>query len=275
MILHNMAIIIMAPRAILQYRCFSEKEWGSWVNMGNVVGSVKKPKEITSFQIAYTGIGMVHMQAYLQSKGWTSTVKNGETCGDEEGNNSIQAIRLQLDDAPGYHIFYRVFTSQGQWSLWKRDFEVAGTPDVGLAIAAIEIRLTMDEPHLQYRVHMQNIGWTKFVGENQVAGLEGKGLRMEALFVHYGGPGRIILQGHCENKGWLPEVSSDMICGTEGLALRLEAVRIRLVDVEGFHIYYRGYVKGFGWQGWVKDGEDAGTEGKCLPLEALQIRISM
>ena len=120
-----------------------------------------------------------------------------------------------------------------------------------------------------------NTGWTNFVGDNQIVGFEGKGLRMEALFIHYTGPGRILIRCHVQDYGWLPEVPNDVVCGTEGKGLRLEAVQLRLVDIEGYHIHYCGYVKGMGWQPWVKDGDVTGTEGKSLPLEALRIRISM
>ena len=73
----------------------------------------------------------------------------------------------------------------------------------------------------------------------------------------------------------MSDVQNDMVGGTQGKGLRLEAIQLRLVDAEGFHIYYCVCVKGMGWQPWVKDGETAGTEGKSAPLEALRIRIAL
>lgn len=229
---------------------------------------------MTCFELKYTGKGTILMQSYIQNEGWSREVHNDEVCGDPTQANKIQAIRIQLLESKGYHLFYRVRLDNDEWSVWKRDYEVAGTLYGNNYIVTFEIRLVMEEPHVQYRAYIKDVGWSSMVGDNHIVGFEGKGLRMEALWIHYDGPGRIVLQGLVEHQGWLPEVECDSICGTVAKGLRLEAIRIRLLDLDEYHVYYCSYIKGMGWQPWVKDWEVSGTEGESLPIEAVRIRIA-
>ena len=51
---------------------------------------------------------------------------------------------------------------------------------------AIRIRLTGDvakQYDVRYRVHVQNVGWTAWSYNGEVAGTEGKSLRIEAVEV--------------------------------------------------------------------------------------------
>ena len=249
--------------------------WSEWVRMGEMAGTMDTQNGLTCFQIVSMGVGSLITQCFLEGSGWMSPVINEETCGDLEHIKKINAIRIRLVDAPGYHVFYRVCMSNGSWSDWRRDFDIAGDTDGGLFMIGFEFQVAMDEPHLLYRGYVQNIGWTSFVGDNQVVGMEGKGLRLEALYIHYGGPGKLVMQANVENKGWLDEVSNDVVCGTERQGLRMESIRIRLLNVEGYHVFYRVCVKGLGWQPWMKDGEDAGSEGSGQAIEAIRIRIAM
>lgn len=54
----------------------------------------------------------------------------------------------------------------------------------------------------------------------------------------------------------------------------MESIRIRLLNVENYHVFYCVCIKGLGWQSWMKDGEDAGTEGSGQMIEAIRIRIA-
>lgn len=52
------------------------------------------------------------------------------------------------------------------------------------------------------------------------------------------------MQANVENKGWLDEVSNDVVCGTERQGLRMESIRIRLLNVENYHVFYCVCIKG-------------------------------
>lgn len=259
-----------------EYRSYSKLGgWNDWVSVGTTTGKPDSGDALTCIQFKYTGVGKFDMQAYMETREWVQFSLDNGYCGDSQHSKTIHAVRFCLKNAPGYHIFYRACLEDGNWTHWRRDNDTVGDTVCVHYIVALDVRIVMDEPHLQYRAYIMNTGWTNFVGDNQIVGFEGKGLRMEALFIHYTGPGRILIRCHVQDYGWLPEVPNDVVCGTEGKGLRLEAVQLRLVDIEGYHIHYCGYVKGMGWQPWVKDGDVTGTEGKSLPLEALRIRISM
>ena len=260
----------------IRYRsCGIVSGWSEWVRMGETSGTLDAQNGVTCFQIASTGIDNLIIQCSLEGRGWMSPIVNEETCGDTDNKKRMNAIRIRLVNVPGYHVFYRVCMNDGSWSDWKRDFDIAGDPDGSLCVIAFEFQVVMDEPHLLYRGYVQNVGWTNFVGDNQVLGIEGKGQRLEALYIHYSGPGKLIMQANVENKGWLDEVSNDVVCGTERQGLRMESIRIRLLNVENYHVFYCVCIKGLGWQSWMKDGEDAGTEGSGQMIEAIRIRIAM
>ncbi|GAA3321526.1 hypothetical protein GCM10020331_037740 [Ectobacillus funiculus] len=57
---------------------------------------------------------------------------------------------------------------------------------------------------IQYRTHVQDIGWTNPVSEGEVSGTTGLARRMEAIAIDSSLP--IEYQVHVQNKGWLPWV---------------------------------------------------------------------
>ncbi|MBQ4495251.1 MAG: Ig domain-containing protein [Selenomonadaceae bacterium] len=128
-------------------------------------------------------------------------------------------------------------------------------------------------PEINYQVHVQDIGWMHPVAEDQVAGTEGRGKRIEAIIINCSSP--IEYNAHLQDWGWQGWVSQGYIAGTVNEGRRLEGIRIRFADstADRYDIYYRAYVQDIGWQRWVKNGQVAGTEGRGKRMEALQIRI--
>lgn len=266
--------IEMSSTTSLSYRSFIlNKGWCDWVETGSIIGNDGNDG-IVSIECKYTGNGSIMMQSFILNEGWSREVQNDEVCGDPNQSKQISAIRLKLVNYKGYHIFYRVCFNDREWSPWHRDYEIAGYVYDSRYIVGLEIRIAMEEPHVQYRAYIKNNGWSSMVGDNQIVGYEGKGLRIEALWIHYSGPGRIVLQGRVEGKGWLPEVECDSVCGTIKKGLRLEGIRIHLEGIENYHVYYCSYIKGMGWQPWVKDGEISGAEDSSLTIEAMRIRVA-
>ncbi|MFC6602215.1 hypothetical protein ACFQDF_12730 [Ectobacillus funiculus] len=123
---------------------------------------------------------------------------------------------------------------------------------------------------IQYRTHVQDIGWTNPVSEGEVSGTTGLARRMEAIAIDSSLP--IEYQVHVQNKGWLPWVKNGEVAGTTGQALRMEAIKIQVKDSSA-DIEYRVHVQDKGWLPWVKNGEVAGTTGQSLRVEAIQIRL--
>lgn len=126
---------------------------------------------------------------------------------------------------------------------------------------------------VQYRTHVQNIGWQNYVQDGVTAGTEGKSLRLEGINIKLSNNLNIKYQVHIQNIGWQSWKKNGEMAGTEGKSLRLEAIKICLEDSDDYSIMYRVHVQNVGWQEWKTDEEIAGTTGQALRLEAIQIKI--
>jgi len=134
-------------------------------------------------------------------------------------------------------------------------------------------------PVLQYKGHVQSIGWQPTVSTGQMAGTVGKSLRLEALTISDSNTtvtGSIVGNAHVQNIGWMGYGSAGSVIGTTGRGLRLEAVQLKLTGnlASSYNLAYRVHVQNIGWMNWVSNGATAGTTGRALRIEAIQIRIA-
>jgi uncharacterized protein YjdB len=138
-------------------------------------------------------------------------------------------------------------------------------------------RLTDYQPYLQYKTHIENIGWTHWSADNEVSGTTANSLRMEAIIIKSQDMPidcNIMYRSHVANIGWLSWVSTGELSGTVGQSKRLEGLEVSLVNLcPEWSIHYRSHVQNIGWQNWVKNGEISGTTGQSLRMEAIQIKI--
>lgn len=91
----------------------------------------------------------------------------------------------------------------------------------------------------KYRAHMQSAGWQPWVISNEVAGISGQGLRLEAFEIKL-----------TQNYFTFP-----CLCLYQA------------------KLYYRAHVEGIGWQSWKEGGQTAGTTGQSKRVEAIQVRL--
>ena len=154
---------------------------------------------------------------------------------------------------------------------------------------------------IEYRVHVENIGWEDWVSGGTTTGQAGSGLRIEAIQFRLkegsdlASSWTIWARGHVENQGWLAWTSS-MPVGSTGQALRLEAIELQLLKssaatpddssygdfsstqsypfIDGTNIAIEAHVQNIGWQSWVSDGEIAGTTGQSKRVEALRFSLT-
>lgn len=121
-----------------------------------------------------------------------------------------------------------------RYDTYVYDGAVAGTSGQAKRMESIRINLpsTMaSEGKIEYRSHVQNIGWEKdWKQTNQLSGTTGKSLRLEAIQM---------------------KLSGDI--------------------AKEYDVYYRVHAQNFGWLGWAKNGEEAGTAGYSYRLEAIQV----
>ncbi len=110
-----------------------------------------------------------------------------------------------------------------------------GTTGQKKRIEAMTIKLSTksDELGIEYRSHVQGIGWEKSSAKNgEVSGTSGQAKRLEAMQVS--------------------------LTGTEA---------------EDYDVFYRVHAQTFGWLGWAKNGEPAGTAGQSKRLEAIEVCV--
>ena len=81
---------------------------------------------------------------------------------------------------------------------------------------------------LSYRVHIQDIGWSDWVQNGQIAGTTGESKRIEAIEIKSNK--MLEVQEHIQDIGWMPSSKGTNIrIGTEGKSLRIEAFKINLL----------------------------------------------
>nr|WP_320026457.1 S8 family serine peptidase [uncultured Acetobacterium sp.] len=133
-------------------------------------------------------------------------------------------------------------------------------------------------PAIEYRTHVQNIGWQSVVADGAMSGTEGKSLRLEAIEINTNTQNYdlgVKYRTHVQNIGWQNYVADGTLSGTSGQSLRLEAIQIELTgtDADLFDVYYQVHAQNVGWMGWAKNGEQSGTAGFGYRLEGIRIEI--
>ncbi len=134
------------------------------------------------------------------------------------------------------------------------------------------------QPSVQYRSQVQDIGWQDYVADGQTSGTTGQGKRLEATSIQLSNldgnlTGSIQYQTHVQNIGWQNWTQDGSVSGTVGQSLRLEAIKIKLSGTvaNAYDVYYRVHAQNFGWLGWTSNGQEAGTTGYGYRLEAMEV----
>ena len=273
-----------------------KKCWMSWVQDGAMSGTSGQSLRLEAFKLKLKNAeyeGDIEYRAFFHSYGWLSWKKNGELAGTSGEGKRMESIQIRLtgEIAQRYDIYYRVHAQSYGWLGWAKNGERAGTSDYAKRLEAIEVELMPKDvyvqnygvksyiyPRIQYRTHVQKIGWQNYVKEGETSGTSGQAKRLEGINIaltHQQYTGDITYRTHVQTYGWQGWKSNGAMSGTSGQAKRLEAIEIKLTGEMEKHydIYYRVHAQKFGWMGWAKNGESAGTAGYGYRLEAIQIQL--
>ena len=127
----------------------------------------------------------------------------------------------------------------------------------------------VNEYDIQYSTHIENNGWLNTVGNGEISGSTGLGLRMESIKINI--PGHTVsYQVHQQKLGDSKVFKNGQEAGVTGKGLRLEAIKI---DCKDLKLQYRTHIQGIGWSEWTSNGKWSGTKGQGKRIEAIQIRI--
>ncbi len=136
---------------------------------------------------------------------------------------------------------------------------------------------------MEYRVHVQNIGWMDWVPAGQMAGTSGRGLRLEGIEIrltgelaqHYSVQYCAHIQDYGDNQGW---VRDGALAGTTGESKRVEEINVKLVPLDpssSMSVCYRVHRQDYGWESnWAVNGAESGTVGQSKRLEGIEIHLA-
>ena len=225
----------------------------NWSKDGAKSGTEGQCKRLEAIQIKLTGEVEknydVYYSVHAENFGWLGWAKNGEEAGTAGYGYRLEAIRIQLvtkgDKAPeligtikeamkarlvGYQTPVQDYGTQA----YVYDGAMAGTEGECKRMESIRMKLPSSmNSSIQYRSHVQNIGWEKkWASNGSLSGTTGQCKRLEAIQI---------------------KLSGDV--------------------AENYDVYYRVHAQDYGWLAWAKNGESSGTEGYAKRLEAIEVRL--
>ena len=161
-----------------------------------------------------------------------------------------------------------------------------GTEGQAKRLEAITINFTNNsgiEGSLEYRVHVQDIGWQDWIGAGSMAGTEGMSKRLEGIEIRLTGAladtYAVEYSAHIQDYGDAQgNVYDGALAGTTGESKRVEEIRVKIVERAAYStmgVSYRTHVQDQGWENtWSYDGSPSGTTGKSRRLEGITISLT-
>jgi uncharacterized protein YjdB len=163
--------------------------------IGSMVASVPFTASADATTTTTTAAPGVSYSTQIQSIGWQAAVADGALSGTVNKAKRLEAIKINLTNAPGASITYKTQVQSFGWQAAVSDGAVSGTVGKAKRLETIKITLNgMPGYSVKYQVQGQSYGWQAAVStENGTA------------------------------------IDSAASAGTVGLAKRLEAIKITIV----------------------------------------------
>lgn len=297
--------------------------WQNFVSDGEIAGTVGEVRAIEAIEIRLTGKISEEYDVYYRihsaEYGWFDWAKNGELSGSMGFSLGAQAIEIKLfkkdaSDKPiptdkTYlsianigDIIYRTHIQEIGWTENKVDGQEAGNSLEDKNLEAIRINVSDNargfgnlSGSIEYKVHIQDIGWQNGVSNGEQAGTTGKNKAIEAIKVNltnqlsetYDVYYRVCSKPY----GWFGWAKNGELSGSIGFAYPIKAIEIKLfkkydsdkpqqtkvsylTEENMGQVIYSAHIQNIGWQGKVADGKTAGTTGRMLGVEGIRVNIS-
>lgn len=272
------------PGYRLEYRVHSESHgWQAWTIQGNNAGTSGRNIQAIEFRLiaddSVTVEGpQIYTRGFLRNIGWTQHVPDGESLEGVGSGNALEALHVGIDNVSSYQLSAKVYMQGEGWRTYNNIHgdTTLGSDTEGKMIEGLIFEL--EGYQLQYRVHLQQLGWQDWTDEGQVAGAIGAGFRIENIQFTIldeekpiASPS-ITYRTQVETDGWLPYVRNGQTSGTEGQSKRMETIRLALSNVgPDVYISARVHVQTDGWKTYnnVTASTDIGTVGEGKRLEAM------
>ena len=223
----------------------------TWRSNGETSGRPWQHLRLEAIRIRLTGEISnrydIYYRLHVQNIGWLDWACNGKEAGSSGYGYRVEAIEIKLVEkgspAPGYvldsyrekgkeiKVSYSTHVQNVGDQAFVSNGATAGTSGQGLRLESIRIKLENIEGSIEYRTHIQNIGWeTNWKKDGERSGTSGKSLRLEAI-----------------------------------------QIRLTGKIAEEYDVYYRVHAQNIGWMSWAKNGEQSGTQNHSFRLEAIQV----
>lgn len=290
-----------ATTASVSYRAHVQNiGWQRYVSDGETAGTTGRGLRVEALSLGVAGVsGGIRYRAHVQDIGWQGWHADGEDCGTTGRGLRVEALQVELTGAASanYDVYYRTHVQNVGWTSWTKNGATSGTTGRGLRVEAVQVLLvkhgqaiptgdgaaysklanaTYSSPTIRYQAHVQSVGWQSETNDGNMAGTQGRSLRLEALRASVAGvSGGIQYRAHVQNIGWQSWKKDGAIAGTEGQGLRMEALEVQLTGAiaSSYDVYYRVHVSDIGWMAWAKNGETSGTVGLGRRVEAVQMKL--
>lgn len=236
--------------------------WCNWQCDGKLSGSTGQNRRIEALRIK--GDGKIDVSVHIKGIGDKiyTDVNENTVIGTNGQSRRLEAVKITGSEA---FYRYRVHQKSLGWSEWADNGEWAGTKGKSLQIEGLQAEKSM----FSVEAHVQKKGWLAARAAENVIGITGHSLRLEAFRIHPYGQ-TIYAKAHIQSKGWVDygQVTEDTVIGTVG-----EEKRIECLCMKG-DFDYRVHVQASGWTDWTRaDGiATLGTVGQALRIEAIQFR---
>lgn len=187
----------------IYYRVHSQSfGWLGWAKNGQAAGTEGLSKRLEAIEIKLVAKGnkapgstanrfltkpSVVYSTHVQTHGWLDSVKNGVMSGTKGQSKRLEAIKINLMNAPySGNIVYSTHVQSRGWLSNVSNGAISGTNGQSKRMEAIKINLTGEiakHYDVYYRVHSQSYGWLGWAKNGMKAGSEGASKRLEAIEV--------------------------------------------------------------------------------------------
>ena len=212
--------------------------------------------------------GVVY-STHVQSFGWQDKVKNGELAGTVGLSKRLEAITIELENAPYRgNIEYKTHVQSYGWMNWVQNGYMSGTSGEAKRLEAIRIRITgeMAEHYdIYYRVQAQTYGWLGWAKNGEYAGTAGLAKRLEAIQIILVEKGTVVDGNTLVDGKKLDELGGI----TSKIKQTPESPYIAMTP----KILYQTHIQSKGWQDWKSNGQMSGTSGEAKRLEGIKILL--
>ena len=116
------------------------------VKSGETAGRVRTGKRIEGFAVkkaAGMPAGSIVYRSYVQTKGWTPWVRDGQYSGTKGQSLRMEAFQVKLTGAlaQSYDVYYRAYVTGLGWLAWTKNSGTVGTKQCSLSIEGFQLRL--------------------------------------------------------------------------------------------------------------------------------------